>query len=226
MQRGNALFLILIAVALFAALGYAITQSGRGNGNANKEQVALQAARLISFAGTLQSAAQRLQLTGGCTADQIDFGVNFGPYGWDTVDNPLRPTDGSCDMFAPTGGGVADPKFDNSFYLAGGAWKSLAFIRTPIVNVGNPVLGNWATYPTLLMLTAASRELCDEINKRDGIVHDLSIATRYDVNTYTVPLNMDVIIGSDAGAGLAGHQQGCFKWDNSEYIAYFVVIPR
>ena len=59
-QSGNVLFLILIAVALFAALSYAVTQSTRGGGNANAEQLALKAAELINQSNHIRTTALRL----------------------------------------------------------------------------------------------------------------------------------------------------------------------
>src|SRR3954466_10752008 len=64
-ERGNALFLVLIAVALFAALSYAITQSGRGGGSGiTNEQAQLVAARIIQMANDTRTGIQRMTLTG------------------------------------------------------------------------------------------------------------------------------------------------------------------
>ena len=63
------LFLILIAVALFAALSYAVTNSGRGGGGTDREQAEIMAAQMMQFISSLQTAKQRYEILG--SADQL-----------------------------------------------------------------------------------------------------------------------------------------------------------
>jgi len=59
-EKGNALFLILIAVALFAALSYAVTQSGRSGGGVDKETLRIQASEFIQQISLMRTGVQRL----------------------------------------------------------------------------------------------------------------------------------------------------------------------
>lgn len=64
-ERGNALFLILIAVALFAALAYAITQDGRSAGNGiGKETALVQAGQVVEQPAAVRQAVARMVITG------------------------------------------------------------------------------------------------------------------------------------------------------------------
>jgi len=97
--QGNALFLILIAVALFAALSYAVTQSGRGGGGIDREQAAITAAEMTQYAAGLRTAAMRMTIT-GVNEDQLDF---------DPTDNEggsPSDTDNTDDVFLSEGGGA------------------------------------------------------------------------------------------------------------------------
>ncbi|HEY8190982.1 MAG TPA: hypothetical protein VIG74_01055, partial [Alphaproteobacteria bacterium] len=59
-ERGNVLFLILIAVALFAALSYAVTQSSRsGGGDANSETNLINSATLTQYPAGLRTSIIR-----------------------------------------------------------------------------------------------------------------------------------------------------------------------
>lgn len=101
-SAGNALFLILIAVALFAALSYAITQSSRGGGaNVSREQMQIKASQLISKMAEWRAAVQRMRAA-GIPADKIRFHPDNNP------SPPCTETDGTC-LFTPEGGGITMP---------------------------------------------------------------------------------------------------------------------
>lgn len=56
-ERGNILFMILIAVALFAALSYAVTSSSRGGSKGiGEERARLLASRIVQYGTSIEQA--------------------------------------------------------------------------------------------------------------------------------------------------------------------------
>ncbi len=65
-ERGNVLFLILIAVALFAALSYAVTQSSRsGGGDASRETNLVNSAHITQYPASLKTSIVRMIVSNG-----------------------------------------------------------------------------------------------------------------------------------------------------------------
>lgn len=102
-QAGNVLFLILIAVTLFAALTYAITNSSRsGKTDISQEKAQLSEAVGNSCTSSVNAAVLRLSMAGKCSNSQISYEQPDG-----TNPNPAAPADKSCHIFHPAGGGVS-----------------------------------------------------------------------------------------------------------------------
>lgn len=97
-ESGNVLFLILIAVALFAALSYAVTQSTRsGGGSTEREQALLGSSAMVQYPTALRTSVIRMIL-GGVGADSLLFNPPSNNFSGETAIDQL--------VFHPDGGGA------------------------------------------------------------------------------------------------------------------------
>lgn len=98
---GNALFLILIALALFGALSYAVTQSSRGGGDISREQALLDDAQAEQCTALVEYGINKIKLLNGCVLDQFSYELPDGSNA-----NSDAPSDERCHIFRDNGGGV------------------------------------------------------------------------------------------------------------------------
>jgi hypothetical protein len=101
LSRGNALFLVLIAIALFAALAYAVTKTSRGGGNINKEKAQLDAALQTQCDAYVERGVNVLSLVNKCPTDQISYELASG-----VNENPSNPSNKNCFLFDVQGAGL------------------------------------------------------------------------------------------------------------------------
>ena len=107
-ESGNVLFLVLIAVALFAALSYAVTQSTRsGSGSIDADKLKLEAASLLSWAAEAQTSFKRRQIAYNIS----DTGWGFAaPGGGNSGDCSYSQPNPVCQFFIRLTGGYSNPE--------------------------------------------------------------------------------------------------------------------
>tara|TARA_B100000686_G_scaffold334513_1_gene401865 strand:- start:4 stop:720 length:717 start_codon:yes stop_codon:yes gene_type:complete len=130
-SKGNALFLILIAVALFAALSYAITNSSRGGGNLDKEQQMIDNAVNEQCVASVEYGENKLKIINGCSVAELSYELSDG-----TNENPSNPSDTSCFLFHRDGAGVIpcgsylDPTIPVGNITTGGDTTTIVLLST------------------------------------------------------------------------------------------------
>lgn len=172
-ERGNILFLILLAVVLFAALSYAVTQSMRGGGkDASSETNEATAAAIMQMFANTSAGLQRFMLINSYRIEQIDLynaAANVSGSG-----NASSCTTAACNLHDPAGGNVSFPLLPKSAYTgsttccsafinADGTIKP-EYIITSVKNVGTTQPDIIAYYPLV------KPEICTAINIASGVL--------------------------------------------------------
>ena len=198
-ERGNVLFLILIAVALFAALSYAVTSSSRsGGGDANSETNLINSATITQYPASIRTAIVRM-IIGGRDETTLNFDkpVDFAT----TCD----ATPGPC-VFHPGGGGATRVTASPDVVTAA-AQTDWIFTSDFGINLVGSTNATNASNEIIAFLPGISSALCAKINEELGI----TVGTDADVDgipdagvAYTNrPVDLDEMDNGNAGIGPA-----------------------
>ena len=252
-QNGNILFLILIAVVLFAALSYAVTQSSRGGGSVDSEQEQISIGGILNDFSLVKVAVDRLLLIDGCEKADVRY--------WHA--SRLNAADGDyygdgsvpdCEVFDPNGGGAAYVVPPQAAQDQGSSEYMMLNLLIAGVGEHDCCAQDPATLQQLgteiVMAVHVTRSMCLEVNEREGIANTGGNPPAYTVaNTDEVKFPADtshtfphyntgaftyggVSLGSDATRGpeLYGHRLGCAEFTDSGgdpyYLLYNVLLDR
>ncbi len=201
-ERGSVIFIILIAVALFAALSFATTRGMRGGeSGVEKEQAKLLATEIIQYTNSLQTAIQMMQID-GVNDEDISFHADF----WGHTDYKhavAQPEENR--VFSPSGGGVnyTKPKDD----MNGGAdW---VFTGDNRASLGSEIGTTEADL--IMVLPKVTDSVCAKIN--DDLVGSETIPDEIDFfslvkfnGTFAAGTKLDI-----AETDYADLQMGCLR---------------
>lgn len=177
-NQGNVLFLILIAVALFAALSYAVTNSTRSSGSASKESNKLIVSNLRQFASSIDLNFMRMTIDKGIApTDVILYDGTNGqcPPSWTLC------TSGDRCLFAPEGGGYTSmPRLPSSYFVSPAAGNAYPGSSDTMTNIYFDCIDNMSNWDIGLegedrafYISNVSEEVCRLYNESydiEGIV--------------------------------------------------------
>lgn len=234
-ESGNVLFLILIAVALFAALSYVVTQSTRsGGGSTEREQNILSSAQMTQYPTALRTALIRMILS-GVAVEALAFNA---PGDLTGASSPAMY------VFGPQGGGAvyqqapADLMSNN----LPGVWVYNGQFEVP--GIGQAGAGG---NDVIAFLTGISAGICKQVNDELGIsttacasntlnagvpivTNSITGITTQMEDGYTFPADDRVDIQGTCTDIFTRQASGCFYHatgpSGPAYIFYSVLLER
>lgn len=228
-QRGNVLFLILIAVALFAALSYAVTSSTRsGQGDASRETRELGTGEINGFISSVQSGIVRIMIGQGLRFYQIQFNNNvYYTHGGTLMPGALgTPANPGPYLFHSGGGGVVPRVFENLSTACSGCPGTMSrpghvtFHWMSIPNIGS------TASDAVMLINFMSQAACLSFNQKNG----LSSIPVISFGEQWIPgsTSDSPALTANSGAGLSvanGRNMLCYEQDGSPgaYMLYAVI---
>ncbi len=217
-EKGNVFFYILLAIALFAALSYALSKGGRSSSSTlTNEQARIAAQEIIDYGNDIANAVQKLRLR-GCSDNEISFeNDEYAGYV-----NPNSPADERCHVFSNSGGQITYHGRSKDWFTPGYYSSWWVNGETSVVDVGS------AESELIVWSVRLKEKLCMHLNKSLNNLapsnENVSIHTTEFIGSYGGLPNG---LGDDTGQVYKGKLAGCaYDPSQSYYYFYQVLIAR
>jgi hypothetical protein len=222
-QAGNALFLVLIGVALFAGLSYVVAQnSGNSAGTIAKENNTLLASQILEYSKQLETGVNII-LQNGYSESQISFAhgdlVGYGAYG----DSP------NTEVFNPSGGGASYKTYpkataDDWLFTGGNVVYKQGSFETIWANTTTADVDLVAVLPNIPL------DLCVDLNKKAGAFLPLGTPV-LDNNGYDPAKFIGTFVRLQGIGTANGYRTGCIESGGPTPVAgtyhfYHVLLAR
>ncbi|MDY0029406.1 MAG: hypothetical protein RBR86_05640 [Pseudobdellovibrionaceae bacterium] len=227
-ESGNALFLILIAVALFGALTYAVSSSTRSGstGGGRQEDNEVIASSLLQYASGMAMTVERMRLSNGCSESNISFETPLMSY--DHTHSP--PVLDKCKVFHPSGGGYTYQENLNWYNAASynTGFKSWATFITGDYNIVD--VGTDAS-DLIMFIFPLTLDVCNKINEKLGVTYPgttppFSSGGDSDPFQGTYATSADNM-ADEPGSVYAGHSAACtYGSIGTHYALYYTLLER
>lgn len=240
-EQGNILFLILIAVALFAALSYAATQSTRSSGKTGAEEnTSMRASQIIQYATYVEQAVLRMRFRDVADEnfcfDDANWGHNdYYHAGCDEIKNRVfsNHTDGGNIPWRipPTGSNDGSPWYFPADVCIAGLGKS--------VEQNCDSDGTGESEDLVMILPNIDMDVCLAINKHLDIANPAGRPPQIGGTMY--PAGMPKFTGSFSDGGVINssgddpailrfQQEGCVEGNVSPpantFHYFHILLPR
>lgn len=173
-QCGSILFMILLAVVLFAALSYAVTNSIQGGSkDGSSESADAAAAEILQWFAAVDNAVMRMKLN-GIAYEDMSFRHDSKLYSGIIIygySNNSRCTSDTCRVFRANGGGVSAPQFEK-YGVDNATGASDSYVYRGYMY--QPSLAQWPGAGTslndiVITIMYISPSVCMALNSRLGI---------------------------------------------------------
>ena len=168
-QKGSVIFYILLAVVLFAALGFAVSNMMRGGGgDSGNEKSGIYASEIMTYSRSIKEAVNMVRISNECKDTEISF--ERAPFdGSDTdYDNASSPADFSCHIFHVNGGGISNTEMQDDVFNT--AYSGSTDFGNWLISGHNIVngIGDNANSELILVLPFLKSSICNIITERIG----------------------------------------------------------